>query len=308
MNIEHIKLFVRIAATNNISLAGKDLGLSPAVSSAHMNKLEKALGVRLIYRTTRSVSLTEDGNAFLPHAVNILENIETALASVGSGSISPKGKLRITASASFGRIHLLPVLSDFLKNYPELQIDMHLSDTIVDIVEGGFDIAIRDASLNDSTLIARKLSPVQRIICASPDYLTRNGVPQTPDDLIHHKCVNLMGLETWSFKTLAGPKNIKVTNVFRTDNGEAARDASAKGMGITMSSTWCCYEQVERGDLVPILKDYPLISDTAIWAVYPGSRMLAPKVRVLIDYLLNRFGDTPYWDTCFATYNFQQRI
>lgn len=295
MNIEHVRLFVRIAALNNISMAGKELGLSPAVSSAHMNKLEKDLGVRLVHRTTRQVSLTEEGEAFLPHAQDLLENVESARASVGAGVFSPQGKLRVAAPASFGRMHLLPGLHDFLLRYPELRVDMHLSDSVMDMVEGGFDIAIRDAVLQDSSLIARKLAPVKRIVCASPEYLARYGEPREPQDLLDHQCVNLIGMETWVFDTKQGPLSVKTNNKFRTDNGEAARDACARGIGICFSSTWCCYQEVQRGELIPILKDYPLVSNTAIWAVYPSSRLLAPKVRAFIDFYRERFGDSPYW-------------
>lgn len=296
MNIEHLRLFVRIASTHNISLAGKELGLSPAVSSSHINKLEDGLGIRLLHRTTRKVSLTEEGQAFLPHAQDVLDSIETAQASLGVGSVSPQGKLRVAASASFGRMHLLPALNGFLKRYPELMVDLHLSDSVVDMVEGGFDIAIRDAKLNDSTLIARKLSPVTRMLCASPSYLTEYGEPQSPDDLLNHNCINLIGIDTWVLNTPTGPKSIKTKNRLRTDNGEAARDAAIQGLGITLCSSWCCYQQLERGELVQILKDYPLVSETAIWAVYPSSRLLAPKVRLFIDYLSENFGDSPYWD------------
>lgn len=296
MNIEHLRLFVRIASTHNISLAGKELGLSPAVSSSHINKLEDGLGIRLLHRTTRKVSLTEEGQAFLPHVQDVLDSIETAQASLGVGSVSPQGKLRVAASASFGRMHLLPALNGFLKRYPELMVDLHLSDSVVDMVEGGFDIAIRDAKLNDSTLIARKLSPVTRMLCASPSYLTEYGEPQSPDDLLNHNCINLIGIDTWVLNTPTGPKSIKTKNRLRTDNGEAARDAATQGLGITLCSSWCCYQQLERGELVQILKDYPLVSETAIWAVYPSSRLLAPKVRLFIDYLSENFGDSPYWD------------
>lgn len=296
MKIEHLKLFVRIAATHNISQAGQEFGLSPAVSSAHIHRLEEYLGVRLLHRTTRRVSLTEEGHAFLPHAEDVLERVETACASVGVGQQHPQGKLRITGPASFGRMHLLPILDGFLKRYPDIQVDMYLSDTIVDLVEGGFDIAIRDASLEPSALIARKLAPVNRIVCASPDYLARFGTPQSPEDLRAHTCVNLMGFEKWVFDTPNGPLSIKTNNQLRTDNGEAARDAAVNGIGITICSTWCCYQHVQRGDLVQILTDTPLISDTSIWAVYPSSRLLALKVRVFIDYCLDCFVDLPYWD------------
>jgi len=297
MNLEHVRLFVRIAALSNISLAGKELGLSPAVSSAHMNKLEEALGVRLIHRTTRRVSLTEEGKAFLPHAADLLDSVETARASVGSGKIKPQGKLRVAAPASFGRLHLIPALGQFLQLYPDLKVDMHLSDSVMDMVEGGFDIAIRDAELSDSTLIARKLAPVSRILCASPNYLETYGEPKIPEDLKQHQCVNLIGLETWTFEKPEGAISIKTQNGLRTDHGESARDAAINGLGITLCSTWCCYQHIERGELVQVLKDFPLVSNTAIWAVYPSSRLLAPKVRAFIDYCADCFGDAPYWDT-----------
>lgn len=296
MNIEHLKLFVRVAALHNISLAGKEIGLSAAVSSAHINKLESDLGVRLLHRTTRRVSLTEEGEALLPHATDLIERIESARASVGSGNVAPQGKLRVTAPASFGRLHLIPALDQFLAQYPKLSVDMHLSDSVMDMVEGGFDIAIRDAAMQDSTFIARKLAPATRIVCASPDYLVRRGEPQSPDDLLNHDCISLMGLESWAFNTPNGATSIKTNNRLRTDNGEAARDAAVAGLGLTVSSTWCCHQQLRNGELVQVMQHYPLISNTAIWAVYPSSRLLAPKVRAFIDYYADCFGDSPYWE------------
>lgn len=296
MNIEYVRLFIRIAALRNISAAGKELGLSAAVASTRMNKLENNLGVRLIHRTTRQVSLTEEGEAFLPHAASLLESVETARASIGSGVINPQGTLRVAAPASFGRMHVMPKLSAFMQRYPNLIVDMHLSDRVMDMVEGGFDIAIRNASLEDSGFVARKLAPDTRLLCASPEYIAQYGEPHTPEELVNHHCVNLMGLETWVFDTLNGPQSIKTANRFRTDNGEAVRDASISGLGITLSSTWCCYEQIKRGELLQVLKDYPLMSNAAIWAIYPSSRLLAPKVRVFIDYFSECFGGLPYWD------------
>jgi DNA-binding transcriptional LysR family regulator len=296
MNIEHLKLFVRIASTHNISSAGKELGLSPAVASAHISKLENGLSVRLIHRTTRQVSLTEEGQAFLPHAENVLASIGIAKAAIGSGSVSPQGTLRVTAPASFGRMHMVPAFEGFLSKYPDLKVDIKLSDSIIDMVEGGFDIAIRDASLNDSTLIARKLASDKRIICASPDYLKKYGEPKTPQDLLKHQCTNFMGLENWQFETSTGRETIKTVNNFRGDNGEAVRDACINGIGITMSSIWCSYKHLRTGELVQILKDYPLVSSTDIWAVYPSSRLVAPKVRAFINYFSDYFGEAPYWE------------
>ncbi len=297
MNIEHLRLFVRVASTHNISMAGHEQGLSPAVASSYISKLEDGLGVRLVHRTTRKVSLTEEGQAFLPHAEEVLSHIEAARASVGAGKASPSGTLRVAAPASFGRMHLIPALKDFMAQYPDLKIDFRFSDTIVDMVEGGFDVAIRNAELKDSSLIARKLATDERILCASPEYLAEYGEPQTPQDLREHQCVNLIGLETWSFDTPDGPVSIKTHGRVRTDNGDTLRDASVDGLGIAISARWSVYKHLQRGELVQVLKDYPLRDDAAIWAVYPSSRLLAPKVRAFIDYFSGYFGSPPYWDS-----------
>ncbi len=296
MNIEHLKLFIRIASTQNISAAGSELGLSPAVASSYINKLENSLGVRLLHRTTRQVSLTEEGRSFLPHAEDVLASVEAARAAVGAGETSPSGTLRIAAPASFAHMHLIPTLKDFTEHYPDLTLDLRLSDTIVDMVEGGFDIAIRNAELKDSNLIARKLAPDSRVLCASPDYVAHYGVPSTPDDLKNHHCITLTGLDTWHFQTPSGQVSIRPDSQVRVDNGEAVRDACAQGLGITINSRWSAYKLLTEGRLVTVLDDFPLVSNTAIWAVYPSSRLLAPKVSVFIEYLIQQFGPTPYWE------------
>jgi DNA-binding transcriptional LysR family regulator len=296
VNIEHLKLFVQLATTNNISLAGQEFNLSPAVASSYISKLEKSLRVRLVYRTTRKVSLTEDGHAFLPHAKEVLSTIETALASVGVGDISPRGTLRIAAPASFGRMHIVPIIKEFLSRYPDLNIDIRLTDKVVDLVEGGFDVAIRNAPLKDSNLVARRLAPDKRIICASPSYLAEFGEPSSPSELLDHQCVILTGIETWGFDTAEGQINIRARGNFRTDNGEAMRDACVSGLGIAINATWSVYENIERGELVQILKEHTLVPSSAIWAVYPSTQLLAPKVRAFIDYLSSQYGDHPYWD------------
>lgn len=190
----------------------------------------------------------------------------------------------------------MPALEGFFSQYPELTLDFRFSDAIVDLVEGGFDVAIRNADLKDSTLVARKLAPDNRIVCASPEYIAKFGEPSSPQDLRKHQCITLIGVENWVFDTLDGHLSIKAKGRFRTDNGEAVRDACADGLGIAMNATWSVYQYLHRGELVQILRDYPLVSDTAIWAVYPSSRLLAPKVRAFIDYFAECYGNPPYWD------------
>lgn len=296
MNNEHLRLFVRIAATQNISLAGKELGLSAPVASMHINKLEDALSVKLIHRTTRKVSLTEEGREFLPHAEEVLNAVDKARASVGAGSFTPHGTIRVTAPSSFGRMHIVPGLKGFIQAYPQLKVDLRQSDSVVDMVEGGFDIAIRNASLADSTLVARKLARDHRIIVASPDYIKQFGEPKEPSDLDNHQCINLIGIDEWKFETPNGVQKIKGKGAIRIDNGESIRDACVDGTGLTISSIWCAYKELQAGRLVQVLKDYPLSADTAIWAVYPSSRLLAPKVRAFIDYYKAYFGEEPYWE------------
>lgn len=296
MNNDHLRLFIRIASTHNISMAGNELGLSPPVASMHITKLEEALGVKLIHRTTRKVSLTEEGREFLPHAEEVLNAVDSAKASVGAGSFTPQGTIRVTAPASFGRMHIVPALKGFIEAYPELKVDLRQSDSIVDMVEGGYDIAIRNASLNSSTLVARKLANDKRIICASPKYIKKYGEPKTPQDIYNHQCINLIGIDNWTFNTSKGQQKIKAKGAIRIDNGESIRDACVDGIGLTICSIWCAYNELKEGNLIQVLKDHPLQSDTAIWAVYPSSRLLAPKVRAFIDYFINYYGEKPYWE------------
>lgn len=297
MNVEHLKLLVRLASSQSISMAGQELGLSPAVASSHINKLEESLGVRLVHRTTRKVSLTAEGKAFLPYAEEVLASVEAAKGAVGVGHSNPTGTLRVTAPASFGRMHLIPAMKGFMERYPELNVEFRFSDSIIDMVEGGFDVAIRVAELKDSSLIARKLAPDRRVVVASPSYLDEFGVPEKPQDLIQHQCINLIGLDNWMFRSEEGVVSVKTSGRLRCDNGDAMRDATTGGLGISINSIWSAYEQLESGELVEILQNYPLAMDASIWAVYPSSRLIALKVRAFIDYFSDYFGQPAYWET-----------
>lgn len=300
MNLAHVHLFVRIAYLQNISQAGLELNLSAAVASLHLSKLESFLGVRLINRTTRKISLTQEGLAFLPHAEDLLSSVEAAKASVGSEHETLIGTLRIAAPASFGRMHLLPVLEKFMDQYQQIKIDLQLSDRIVDLVEGGFDVAIRNSALKDSSLIARKIVNDRRVLCASPEFIRQYGQPKTPEELHNFNCLTLIDMEHWSFDIGNQTTKIKVKGNFRTDNGEAIRDACVRGLGLTINSTWSAYQSLVSGELIEVMPTYPVSSNTAIWAVYPSSRLLAPKVRAFIDHIVKYFEGEPYWDKALA--------
>ena len=290
-------LFVRIARLGSISAAARDLNLTPAGASARLQSFEKRLGARLLHRTTRMATLTEDGQAFLPHAEHLLDAADVARAALGREQTMPSGTLRIAAPSSFARMHIVPGLYEFSRRYPALKLDMRISDSVVDLVEGAFDVAVRYAELSDTTFVARKLAPDRRVLVASPDYLERNGHPRVPDDLDKHACLVVGTLDLWTFTGANREPIVKrVTPALRINDGGAVCDAACAGLGVALMATWCAADELRSGALVPILSDHPLVSTQTLWALYPSSRELAPKVRVFIDWLVARFGPDPYWD------------
>lgn len=297
MDFSDLTLFVRIARLASISAAARDLGTTPAAASARLASFEKELGVRLIHRTTRVANLTEDGRAFLPHAEHLLEVADSALGALGRERTGPSGVLRIAAPASFARMHIVPGLPDFTARYPELRLDMRISDSVVDLVEGGFDVAVRYADLKDSSFVAKRIAPDRRVLVASPSYLERYGEPTSPEELDAHACLVVGTLDLWTFRGANGEVLAKrVSSKIRINDGGAVRDAAAEGLGIAWMATWCAADELRTGKLVPILREFPLVSTQTLWAIYPSSRELAPKVRAFIDWMVERFGPDPYWD------------
>jgi DNA-binding transcriptional LysR family regulator len=297
MDLNDLNLFVRIAQLDSISAAARDLNITPATASARLSAFERRLGARLLHRTTRHATLTEDGRAFLPHAENVLDAAASARAALGREQASPRGTLRVAAPSSFARMHIVPGLPEFIDRFPDLKLDMRISDSVVDLVEGAFDVAVRYTELRDSSFVARRLAPDRRVVVASPDYLERHGQPNLPSDLDAHACLVVGTLDVWTFSTPQGEPIIKrVTPAVRINDGSAVRDAACAGLGIALMATWCAADELRSGKLVPVLRDYPLVSTQTLWALYPSSRELAPKVRVFLDWLLARFGPEPYWD------------
>ena len=297
MEVDDLNLFVRIAQLRNISSAARDLGITPAGASARLAALEKKLGARLLHRTTRQATLTEDGLAFLPHAEQVVAAAETARAALGREQAAPRGTLRVAAPASFARMHIVPALPDFCRQYPDLAVDVRISDSVVDLVEGAFDVGVRYAELGDSSFVARRLAPDRRLLVASADYLSRCGRPTTPDDLAEHSCLVVGTLDLWTFQGEGGEQIARrIAPSLRINDGGAVRDAACAGLGIALMATWCAADELRSGALVPALPEYPLVSTQTLWALYPSSRELAPKVRLFIDWLVERYGSEPYWD------------
>lgn len=299
LDLTDVALFSRVCATRNLSAAGREFGLSPAASSARITQLERKLGARLLHRTTRTISLTQDGELFLQRAVALLEAAEHAQSSVGHARAQPEGLLRLAASVSFGRLHIAPAIAPFLKQYSGIRLDLRLSDRVVDLAADGIDVAFRIGVLKDSALVAKRLAPNRLVICASPTYLAEHGTPQQPEDLARHECMVLGNHHQWRFTTKSDPTaviSVRVGGRLQSDNGEVLRAAAVDGVGITQHSTWAVAPYLKSGQLVHLLRDFPFAEEASLWAVYLNRSFLPPKVQAAIDFFSARFGPTPYWD------------
>ncbi|MBE9043598.1 LysR family transcriptional regulator [Pleurocapsales cyanobacterium LEGE 10410] len=292
MDILSLRLFIRIAELGGVTAAAHDLSLSPASASARLVKLEEIVGFRLFNRTTRAVSLTTDGELFLPFAQQTLETLETGLNAVRGQEESVQGVLRMAMPGSFGRMYIIPLLDKFQSRYPQVKLDLRLSDEVLDVIEGAYDLIIRNASLADSRLIVRKLAADRRLLVASPAYLEQHGIPTTPDDLAAHRCVTL-GETRWKFED-GQIINISFSNT--VNDGEAMRKMLEQGMGIGMKSVWNACESLKSGLLIEVLPEFPLVTEASIWLLYPSRQIVAPRVRVMIEFLIEQFQPIPPWE------------
>ena len=291
-------VFARVVDSHGFSAAARHLGISKSAVSKQVARLEDLLGARLLQRTTRKLALTEVGRVFHEHCTRMLAEAEEAERAVTSLNAQPRGLLRVNAPMSFGVLHIAPALPEFLARHPEMRIDMTLNDRYVDLVDEGYDLAVRIARMSDSALVARKLAPMRHVVCATPDYLARRGTPKTPADLARHDCLGYSYMATgddWAFQGPQGPVSVRVSGSLRANNGEALRTAALAGLGILRSPTFIVGPDLKAGRLKPVLCDF-VPQDSAIYAVYPHRRHLTPKVRAFIDFLAERFGPEPYWD------------
>jgi len=299
---EEMNTFVKVVDAGSITGAANRMNRAKSAVSRHLSELETRLGVQLLKRSTRRMSLTETGKSYYEQCVRILADVEETESAVTTESAALKGKLRITAPLSFGILHLSSAVADFMQEHPELTLDVHLSDNQINLVDEGYDLAVRIADLNDSALIARRLTSIKMVACASPVYLKQHGTPQTPEDIVDHAFLHY-GNRTdsvWSYKDGQGnPGQIRLNRVLSANNGSFLRDISIAGQGIVIGPCFIVYEAIENGDLIPFLQDYQWQTLSA-YAVYPPTRHLSHRVRVFIDFLAQRFGDKPYWDECLT--------
>ncbi|MEJ7886934.1 LysR family transcriptional regulator [Acinetobacter baumannii] len=287
MNLQDVQLFLIINKTRSLTKAARQLDISPMAVSRRLAGLEKELGIRLIQRTTRALSLTQEGAEFLPYAHALIEAEEGARALFSPNSKSITGLLRVTAPSGFGRRNIVPLVNDMLEKNPELSIHLQLSEDIVDIVDNGIDVAIRIAPLRDSSLIAKKITDNPRIVCASPAYLNKRGVPKKLKDLNQHDCLRLTNVLQWTFVSEGQNTNISIDGRFSSSNVEVIRDLCISGIGIAQLTLWDVKKELSEGSLVEINFEDAQPQNLSIWALLPTKRFLPVRVSKFIDCLIN---------------------
>jgi DNA-binding transcriptional LysR family regulator len=297
--ITSMQVFVRVAALGSFSAAARALHLSQTMVTKHVAALEERLGVKLLHRSTRRLVLTEGGRSYLAACERILAEIEEAEASASLDRIEPRGTLRLNVPLTFGFRHVVPAITEFSRLYPAISVELGLADRVVDLIEEGWDLAIRIGRLKDSSLVARRIAPCRTAVCAAPSYLREHGTPKTLDDLSGHNCLgytlpSAAGATRWVF----GPEGDLVVSVqgnLRANHGDALLAAALAGHGLIYQPTFLVGDSLRRGDLVRVLSEYPTY-DLAVHAVLPSGRQAPAKVRAFVEFLAERFAPQPDWD------------
>ena len=283
MQWEGISEFVHVAENASFTQASKKMAISTAQVSRQISALENRLNVKLFYRTTRQVSLTEEGRVFYQHCRSVLDGLDAAERAITNLQTTPQGKIKLTASVTYGEQQVLPLVSDFMLQYSEVAVSAYLSNQQIDLVEGGYDLAIRIGKLADSSMMAKKLGTRTSYVCASPEYLEKHGIPHAISELSKHSCL-LGTLDYWHFMESGKEKNIRVAGKLRYNSGYSLADAALKGLGIVQLPDYYVQNHLQSGELITLLDSYR-VPDEGIWAIYPHNRHLSPKIRLLVDYL-----------------------
>ena len=294
-------VFAKVAEAKSFSAAARRLGISKSSVSKQVAWLERTLKARLLNRTTRRLGLTETGAAFYEHCARMLAEAEAAELAVSRLHAAPRGVLKVTVPAAFGHLHVAPAVPEFLARFPEVTVQIVMNDRPVDLVEEGFDVAIRLTGTPPPNTVARKLAIIRWAVCATPEYLDRRGAPETPQELARHNCLFYSFLETsaeWRFRAAAGETRVRVAGNFTVNNSEAIREAALKGIGIALLPTFAVGEDLRAGRLRRVLAGHEPQGTfgSEVYAVYLPTRYLSPKVRAFVDFFVERFGPVPYWD------------
>lgn len=297
--ITEMNVFIAAVTQGSFSAAARALDMTPSAVSKQIKRLEDRLGVELFHRTTRRISLTEPGQEFFARCERILAEIEAAEEAAGALQHAVRGTLRVSATATFTRMVVLPRISPFLEAHPELSLELELTDRRVDVLQEGWDVAIRlSEQLDDPTLVGRRLAANERVICAAPEYLRRHGTPRSPEQLLAHNCLTLYTVSRfndWSFTDAGGSRVLHVGGNLEANSADALYHAALAGVGLARLSTWLVAEDVRAGRLVPVLPEYRH-ADSAFFVLYPPARQLSRKVRVFVDFLVELFQPAPPWE------------
>lgn len=285
MDFLALSVFAEIAEGSSLAKAARTLRIAPMSASRQLSALERDLGVRLVHRNTRSLALTAEGQAFLRHARALLEERTAAYASVRPATEGASGLLRLTTSAAFGRKIVAPMIADFMRTNPAVKVDLLMTDSLVDIVSEGLDLAIRIANLADSSLVARSLGDNPRVLVASPDYLERNGAPASSKDLAEHECLAISGTRHWSFQAPGRSFQAKIDGRFSANSIEGLLQGCIGGLGIANLSVWFVRDELNKGTVRRVELEDSIPAPLNVWAVYPTSRMVPTKVRLFVDAL-----------------------
>lgn len=289
LDLKNLELFVRVAALGAIGRAGAEFDLSSTNATQRIKALEGELGVTLFNRTTRSVSLTSDGEIFLDYAKRVLNDLEDARTVLTQTPEQLSGSVRVTAPASFGVSHVAPFVPEFHQLHPNVRIELNLSDTMIDIVEQGYDLAFRIGELAPSSLLAQKIDTNPTWLVAAPAYLARAGAPTVPEDLIHHSCLPLGDRTKWRLRGPDGAEHVvRVGGPLRCNLGNALVDWALQGAGITKVSLWQGASHILAGRLIRVLPDYSDLPEMDLWAVRPPGRLLPVRVKVFLDFIRAR--------------------
>ena len=286
---EGLDEFVAVAECGQFTAAAERLSLSSSQISRQIARLEERLQTRLFYRSTRRVALTEAGHTFLQHCQRLQDAREEALRAVGDLNSEPKGLLRMTCAVAYGERFIVPLVTDFMVQHPQLRVDIELSNRTLDLLHDGLDLAIRLGRLQDSRLVAARLAPRQMYLCAAPSYLQRYGRPHSLSELSQHNCL-IGSSDLWSFQTNGRDAGVRITGNWRCNSGQAVLDAALRGIGLCQLPDYNELEHLRSGALVSLL-DNQQPPDTAVWALYPQQRHLSPKVRQLVDFLKQGLGE-----------------
>jgi DNA-binding transcriptional LysR family regulator len=297
---EDLRTFVVVVQSRGFAAAARRLGVVKSAVSRRVQELEERLGAHLINRSTRTLSLTDSGRIFYEKATAALASLEEAEGLATLGATEPVGSLRILAPSSFGRLHLVPMVCDFLEQHHRLSVELSLSDEFVDLVSEGFDMAVRIGELQDSSLSARSLGAIRRVACASPAYIARWGAPNHPRDLGTHKGISYTNVEEKKFWRFVDPRtgeqqSVNVSSRLRVNTGDALLEAAIAGSGVTVLPTFIAHKSIVAGDLVPVMLPYEKVS-TNLHVVYPSRKLIPAKVKAFVDYLASKCAPTPYWD------------